>query len=100
MRPCNRINQLPCDADFPRRLAHRPLEDIAYAKPAPDLLDIDRSALEGETRVTSDHEQPFEPRKRGDDLLNNSIRKIFLLGIAAHVLERKHRNGRLIGQRE
>ena len=43
---------------------------IAHAEPASDLLDIDGFAFEGETRIASDHEQPFEPRKRGDDLLN------------------------------
>src|SRR5437867_9535907 len=39
MRVCNRIDQLPCDANFPRRLPHRPLEDIAHAEPSPDFLE-------------------------------------------------------------
>src|SRR6267142_5918325 len=51
MRACNRIDQLPCDANFPRRLSHRPLEDIAHAEPSPDFLDIDRSTFEGEARI-------------------------------------------------
>src|SRR5262245_54298502 len=97
MRACNRIDQLPCDADFPRRLAHGPLKDIAYAKSASDLLDIDGSTLEGKARISSDHEQPFEPRKRRRDLLNHPVREILLLGIAAHVLERQHGDGRLVG---
>src|SRR5437879_6438481 len=54
------FNQPAGDANFPRRLAHLPLEDIAHAKPPPDFLDVDRFALEGETRIASDHEQPFE----------------------------------------
>src|SRR5260370_12070249 len=90
MRACNRIDQLPCDADFPRRLPHRPLKDIAHAEPAPDFLDIDRSALEGEARIASDHEQPFEPGKRCNDLLNHPIRKIRLIGITTHILKRQH----------
>src|SRR5262245_39105156 len=61
-RPRHRINQLPCDANFPRCLAYSPLKDIAHAKPAPDFLDIDGFAFEGETRVARDHEQRFEPR--------------------------------------
>src|ERR1700681_3480433 len=97
--PVNRIDQLPRDADFPRRLPHRPLEDIAHAEPAPDFLDIDRSALEGEARITSDYEQRFEPRKRRNDFLNHPIRKILLFRVAAHVLERQHGDGRLVGQR-
>ena len=47
----NCINQLSYDADFPRRLAHRPLKDVAHAKPASDLLDIGRPAFDGETRI-------------------------------------------------
>src|ERR1700737_2666756 len=82
MRAGHGINQLPCDANFPRRLAHRPLKDIAHAKLASDLLDIDGSALESETRIASDHEQRFKPRKRYGDLLNHSVRKILLLGIS------------------
>src|SRR5258708_7950992 len=100
MRACNRIDQLPRDADFPRRLPHRPLEDRGDAEAAPDFLDIDRSALEGEARIASDHEQPFEPRKRGDDLLNHSVRKILLLGIARHVLERQNGDRRSVGERQ
>src|SRR5438046_6373914 len=100
MRACNGSDQLTCDANFPGRLPHRPLNDIAHAKRTPDFLDIDRSALEGEARITSDYEQRFEPRKRCNDFLNHPIRKILLFRVAAHVLERQHGDGRLVGQRE
>src|SRR5207247_3086625 len=96
--PCNRVNQLPYDANFPRRLAHGSLKDITDAKPASDLLDIDGFAFERKARIASDDEQPFEPRKRGDDLLNHSVREVFLFGIAAHVLERQHGDGGLVGK--
>src|SRR5262244_2115302 len=66
----------PVMRHFPRRPAHSPLKDITHAKPAPDFLDIDRSAFEGEARIASDHKQPFEPRQRGDDLINHPVRKI------------------------
>ena len=82
MRACNRIDQLPCDANFPRRLAHRPLEDVAHAKPSPDFLDIDRSAPEGEARIARDHEQRLEALQRGDDVFDDTVGKVFLLGIA------------------
>src|SRR5262245_6676413 len=98
VRAGHRVNQLPRDATFPRRPAHSPLKDITHAKPAPDFLDIDRSAFEGEARIASDHKQPFEPRQRGDDLINHPVRKILLLGIAAHVLERQHGNRRPVRQ--
>src|SRR5215831_18293731 len=96
VRARHRINQLPRDANFPRCLAHSPLKDIAHAKPAPDFLDIDRFALEGETRVASDYEQRFEPRERRNDLLNHSVREVFLFGVAAHVLERQHGDRRFV----
>src|SRR6516165_171476 len=100
MRARHYINQLARDANLPCRLAHRPLKDIAHAKSAPDFLDIDSLAFEGEARITGDHEQPFEPRERCDYFLNHAIREILLLGIAAHVLERQHGDGGLVGERE
>src|SRR5262249_16359210 len=71
VRASHRINQLPCNANLSQRLAHSPLKDVAHPKPAPDFLDIDRSALKGEARIARDHEQRFEPRKRSNDLLNH-----------------------------
>jgi hypothetical protein len=96
VRPCKRINQLPRDADFARRLAHRPFKDVADAKLTPDLLDIDGFTLERKARIASDDEQPFEARKGRRDFLDHSVRKILLLWIAAHVLERQHRDGGLV----
>src|SRR5437763_16890256 len=81
-----------------RTFASRPLKDVAHAKPASDLLHIDGFAFERKARIASNHEQPFEPRERGGDFFNHSVRKILLLGIARHVLERKHGDGRLVGQ--
>jgi hypothetical protein len=99
VRAGQRINQLPRDANFACCLAHRPLKDIAHAKPASDLLHIDGFAFERKARIASDHEQPLETRERGDDFLDHAIRKVFLFWIAAHVLERQDRDRRLIGQR-
>jgi hypothetical protein len=47
-----------------------------------NLLDLDNLALVGEARITSDDEQRFEPRERGDDVFHHAIREVFLLGIA------------------
>src|SRR5215471_20835090 len=97
VRARHSVNQLSCDANFARRLAHGPLKDVAHAEATPDLLDIDSSAFEGETRIASDDEQRFEPRQCGDDLFNHPIGKVLLLQITAYVLEREHRNRRLVG---
>ena len=58
------------------------------------------SALVGEARIAGDHEQRLEARQRGDDVLDHAVGEILLLGIAAHVLERQHGDGRLVGQSE
>src|SRR5262249_46128584 len=72
------------------------LQGHSPAKPASDLLYVHRFAFERKARIASDHEQPFEPREGGYDLLNHSIRKIVLLGIAAYVLKRQHGDRRLV----
>src|SRR5215470_18551123 len=100
VRACHRIDQLPRDANFPRRLAYSPLKYIAHAKPSPDLLYIDGFAFERKARIASNHKQPFEAGERGDDFVNHPIRKILLLWIAAHVLERQHGDGGLVGKRK
>ena len=88
------------DAQAVARLAHAPFQNIAHAEFAPDLPDIDGLALVGEARIAGDHEQPFDPRQAGDDVLDHAVGEIFLLRIAAHVLERQHRDRGLVGQGE
>src|SRR6476619_7041945 len=87
MRACNRIDQLPCDANFPRRLPHRPPEDIAHAEPSPDFLDIDCSALEGEARIARDHEQRLEARQRGDNVFDDTVGKVLLFWNGSTAME-------------
>src|SRR5258705_3443988 len=97
VRARHRINQLPGNANLPRSLAHRPLKDIAHAKPASHLLHIDGLAFERKARIASNHEQPFETRQRGNNLLNHPICKILLLGITGHVLKRQNCDGGFVG---
>src|SRR4029079_10803001 len=96
----NLINELSCDTNFPRCRAHRPFKDIAHAQLASDLLHVHRLALVGKAGIASDNEEPFKPRQRRSNLLNHSIGEVFLLGIAAHVLERQHGDGGLVGARK
>ena len=78
---------------------HAAFQHVAHAEFAPDLPDVDRPALVGERGIARDHEQRLEARQRGDDVLHHAVGKIFLLGIAAHVLERQHRDRRFVGER-
>src|SRR5262245_31928694 len=95
-----RLDELFGDAQAIAALAHAPLEHVANAELAPDLLDVDDLALVGEARIPRDHEQPVDTRQAGDDVLDHAVREIFLVGIAADVLEGQHRDRRLVRQRE
>src|SRR5262249_9163180 len=44
--------------------------------------------------------EPADTRECGDDLLDHTVGEVLLLRVAAHVLERQHRDGRLVGQRQ
>jgi hypothetical protein len=94
------FDQLRRDAHPVTRLAHASLQHIAHAEFPPDLPHIDGPAFVGEARIARDHEQPFDPRQAGDDVLDHAVGDILLLAIAAHVLERQDRDRRPVGQRK
>jgi hypothetical protein len=88
------------DAKAVPGLAHAALQRITHAELAPDLPDIHSFAFVNEARIARDHKQPFDPRQAGDDVLDHAVGEIFLLRVAAHVLERQYRDRRLVGKRE
>src|SRR6185369_5524169 len=65
----HRIDQLGGDADSVPGPAHAALDDIAHAKLAADLADIDSAAFECKSVIARDHEQGPEAGKFGDDVL-------------------------------
>ena len=75
-------------------LADAALEHVANAELTADLLHVDRPPLVGEGRIARDHEQPTDARERGDDVFHHSVGEIILFRVAAHVLERQHRDRR------
>jgi len=56
--------------------------------------------LVGKARIPSDHEQPANAREGGDDLLDHPVSEIFLLRIAAQVVERQHGERGLVCNRQ
>lgn len=76
------------------RLGGRPRHgDRSYrppGRPRRQALHLPSSGLPGRLLKTG---------QRRDDVLGHSIGKVFLLDIAGHIRERKHRNGRLVRQR-
>src|SRR5690348_2245863 len=99
MGSCCSLDQLRSNAYPTAGPAYRAFQDIAHTQFAPDLLHINRTPFVGEGRIPGDDKEPFDPRESGNDFLDHAISEIFLLGIAAHVLEWQHRYRRLVWQR-
>ena len=94
------VDQMPDDPDPASGPPNAALEHVAHPELAPDLLHVDRPPPVSEARIACDHEQPAHPRQRRDDLLDDAVREILLLGIAAQVLERQHRDRGPVRQRQ
>ena len=100
MRTVRRFDELAGDAQTVAGLAHASFQDIAHTELAPNLAHVDRAALVGEGRVARDHEQRLAARQAGDDVLDQAVDEVLLLGIAAHVLKGQHGNRWLVGKRQ
>src|SRR5215510_2405082 len=86
------IDKLAADAHALPGSAHATFEDIADAKVAANLLEIDRFSFVGECGIAGDDEKPAPFRQRRDDVLGNAVDKIVLLGIATDIVKRKNGN--------
>src|SRR6516225_5359185 len=91
MRSGVRVDQLSGDADPIAALAHRAFEHVADTQFATDPLHVDVLALVGEARIAGGYKQPADAGEGGDDLLDHAVGKIFLLRVAAQIVERQHR---------
>src|SRR6516225_4792477 len=98
MRTAFRVNQLRGGAHPNAAFAHRAFQDVSDAPFAPHLLHVNRLTFVGEARIAGDHEQPTDTAEGGDYFLDHPIGKIFLLRVAAHVLEWQHCDRRLVWQ--
>ena len=92
------IDQLHGDSDTVAGFANAPLDDIVNSELARDVLDLDRPALVHERRVSGDNQEIAEPGQLGDDVLGEAVDEELLFGIAAHVDEGQHHQGRLRGR--
>ena len=63
------------------------------------MLDVDRAALVDERGIAGDDEEFLEPRKRGDDVLDDAVGEVVLPGVAGHVREGHHGDRWPVGQR-
>jgi hypothetical protein len=86
------LDQLRSDTDAVAGFAQAAFEHIAHTQLTADLLHIDRLAFVGEARITGDDEQRRIARQCGDHVLGDAVSEVFLLRVAAHILERQHRD--------
>jgi hypothetical protein len=100
MRAGTCVDQLRGDTHATPRFAHRAFEDIAHTQLAADLVDVEWLGFVCKARIAGDDEEPPDPREGGNDLLDDAVCEVFLLGIAAHVLEWHHRQRGLVRQRQ
>jgi hypothetical protein len=94
------VDQLSCNPHPSAGTADTALENVTDAEFARDLGDIDSRALVSESRAARDHKEGAIVRQRRDDVLDDAVGEIFLLRVAAHVLERQDCNRRLFWQRQ
>jgi hypothetical protein len=84
------VDQLAGDTHSVAGLANATFQYVADPERTPYLPDVRRFALVGKAGIASNHEQPAHARESRNKLLHHAVGKIFLLGVAAHVLERQH----------
>src|SRR5215470_10957613 len=87
MRTTIGVDKLAGDSNTIACLAHAAFEDVAHAKLATNPLRVDRLALVAKARVTRNHMQIWQLGEVGDDVLADTVRKILLLSITAHIVE-------------
>ena len=97
--PLVEIDQLRGHPDPVAGLAHAAFEHVADAERLGDLGHRDRRLLVNEGRIARDHMQIGQPRQIGDDVLADPVGEIFLLDVAAHIVEREHRDRGLLDRR-
>src|SRR5262249_16722758 len=93
------VVELRGDAHAVTAPAHAALDQIADPELLGDLSHGHGFALIGEGGLARDDKDPAHRGERGDDVVADTVGKIVLLGLAAHVEERKDGNGGPIGSR-
>src|SRR6516225_1644276 len=90
-------HQLCRDAQTVVSSSHTALENGAHLELFSDNSQIDIFIFDGECRASRDYTQSLNLSQRVDDLLSDSVGKVFVLRVRAHVGERQYRDG--IGHR-
>jgi hypothetical protein len=97
---CHRVNELCRHPDAVADPANAAFEHVAHPEVSRHLCHIERLALLEEGRVAGDDRKLAKARKFGNNVLRQTIGRVFLIRIAAHVLERQHGDGGFVGKRK
>src|ERR1700730_6848291 len=89
MRPGFGIDQLRIHANLVTSSAYAAFEDVVNTELAADLLHVDRLALVSKSGGAGDHKAPGNPRQIARQIVGDSVRKIFLLGVVRQVAKRQ-----------
>src|SRR5215475_13673759 len=83
-------HQLCRDAHTVVSSAHTALENGAHLELFSDNAQVDKFTFEGKSRASRDNVQSLNLSQRVDDLLSDSVGKVFVLWVRAHVGERQY----------
>src|SRR6516225_11944826 len=86
-------HQLCRDAETVVSSPHTALENGAHVELFSDNAQVDIFTLEGESGASRDNVQSLNLSQRVDDLLSDSVGKVFVLWVCAHVGERQYHDG-------
>src|SRR5271154_4382348 len=77
------LDQLTGDPHTPPRLTYTAFQYIPHAEFTAHAAHAHRLTFVSEARIARDDEQALDTRKASDDVLDNSVGKIFLLQVTA-----------------
>src|SRR5215469_8202106 len=86
-------HQLCRDAQTVVSSSHTALENGAHLELFSDKAQVDIFTFEGESRAARDNVQSLNLSQRVDDFLSDSVGKVFVLRVRAHVGERQYHDG-------
>jgi hypothetical protein len=86
------IDELGSDPYAPPCPSHAALHHVAGSELSTHPLHVDRPPLVGERGVAGDYGKQPPAGEARDQVLDDSVGKVLLLGVDAHVVEREHGN--------
>ena len=90
--PDSGVTEFGPDADSCRCSLHPAIEDVTDAELAADFTHVDIAAAKAKAGPSRYDEQLLEPGKAADDVVNNAVREIGLVGIGKFYSERQNGN--------